>query len=503
MKPQLAGDGMTNRRVCLVIPPSPFLSDERVFMSLGVLKVASAIEATYPVDVLDLSGVANFEEVVGEYIVFKQTSIIGITVTTPQLPATVEIINTIRNITKSARIIIGGPHITLSYAAFTREKDKGLNGRATTNFRHLEALADVLVAGDGEKAIFLALGPNPPKVINADDPASALFLRNEDLNQMPWPARHLVEVDSYHYAIDGERALSIVSQLGCPFGCGFCGGRYSPSLRRMRSRSTHSVVAEMEHLHATYGVNGFMFYDDELNVNHAQITELLAGVIDLQERLGVEFRLRGFVKSQLFNEEQARLMYKAGFRWLLTGFESASPEILANMNKKATVEENTRCVAIAKANGLKVKALMSLGHPGESHATAQMTRDWLLQVKPDDFDITLITIYPGTPYYDDAIPHPQLERVWVYTYNGANLYSRDVDYRQVSDYYKGDPAIGYQSYVYTDYLQPGEIVDLRNDIERDVREKLHIPYPTSTPATRYEHSMGQTGLPESILRSTP
>ena len=494
---------MVNPRVCFVIPPSPFLSDERVFMSLGVLKVASAIEAAYPVDVLDLSGVANFGDVVEEYFRLKQTSMVGITVTTPQLPAAVAIIKTIRQATPTARIILGGPHITLVYAAFTREQDKGISGRATTTFRDLEELADVLVAGDGEKSIFEALGPNPPKVINADDPDSSMFLRNNDLNEMPWPARHLIDVSSYHYSIDGERALSIVSQLGCPFGCGFCGGRYSPSLRRMRSRSKESVLAEMEHLYAKYGVKGFMFYDDELNVNHSLFTDLLAGVIELQNRLGVEFRLRGFVKSQLFNEEQAHLMYKAGFRWLLTGFESASPEILANMNKRATVEENSRCMEIAKASGLKVKALMSLGHPGESQATAEMTRDWLLQVKPDDFDISLITVYPGTPYYDDAIAHPQLEHVWVYTYNEANLYSREIDYRTVSDYYKGDPDIGYESYVYTDYLQPGEIVKLRNNIDREVRHQLNIPYPTSTPATRYEHSMGQIGLSDSILRSTP
>lgn len=494
---------MSKSRVCLVIPPSPFLSDERVFMSLGILKVASAIEKTYPVDVLDLSGVANFEDVIEEYVGTKQADMIGITVTTPQLPATVSIINVIRRLEPSIRIILGGPHITLVHAAFIRERDKGSNGRASSAFQGLAELADVLVAGDGEKAIFEALAANPPKLVNADDPESPLFLRNIDLNEMPWPARHLIDISSYHYSIDGERALSIVSQLGCPFGCGFCGGRLSPSLRRMRSRSKQSVLAEMEHLHITYGVKGFMFYDDELNVNHALFTDLLSGIIDLQERLGVQFRLRGFVKSQLFNEEQAQLMYKAGFRWLLTGFESASPEILVNMNKKATVEENSRCIEIAKANGLKVKALMSLGHPGESRATAEMTRNWLLHVKPDDFDITLITIYPGTPYYDDATPHHNLEKIWVYTYNGANLYSQDVDYRQVSDYYKGDPTIGYESFVYTDFLQPHEIVTLRNDIDRDVREQLNIPYPSSSPSTRYEHSMGQIHLPDSILRSAP
>jgi len=489
--------------ICFVIPPSPFLSDERVFMSLGILKVAAAIESKFSVDVLDLSGVSNIGDVMRDYLNQHQVAAVGITVTTPQLPAADSIISVIRQQSPNTRIILGGPHITLVHAAYIREQQQNRIARATKAFSELKELSDVLVAGDGEKAITIALEQNPPKIINADDPSSTLFLSNKELDELPLPARHLIDVDSYHYSIDGERALSIVSQLGCPFGCGFCGGRYSPSLRRMRSKSSDNVIAEMEHLYRTYGNKGFMFYDDELNVNRAVIVELMTKVIELQKKLGVEFRLRGFVKSQLFNEEQAELMYKAGFRWLLTGFESASPEILSNMNKRATVEENTRFMDIAKSHNLKVKALMSLGHPGESHVTAHMTRDWLLDTKPDDFDITLITVYPGTPYYDDAVPHKEKENVWVYTYNGANLYSNEIDYRKVADYYKGDPNIGYKSFVYTDYLTADEIVTLRNNLEREVRDKLKIPYPTSTPATLYEHSMGQNhGIPASILRSS-
>lgn len=212
---------MTTPHICFVIPPSPFLSDERVFMSLGVLKVASAIEATYPVDVLDLSGVANFEDVVTEYTLFKKTFYVGITVTTPQLPATVSIVKTIRQHLPTARIILGGPHITLVYAAYTREQAKGMNGRATTTFLELQELADVLVAGDGEKAILLALEPNPPKVINADDPDSGLFLRNEDLNEMPWAARHLIDVDSYHSSILTVKPILTLISRNTPTGINF------------------------------------------------------------------------------------------------------------------------------------------------------------------------------------------------------------------------------------------------------------------------------------------
>jgi anaerobic magnesium-protoporphyrin IX monomethyl ester cyclase len=44
----------------LIAPPSAFLPDERVFVSLGVLKGAASLETrNYHVNLLDLSGVEN------------------------------------------------------------------------------------------------------------------------------------------------------------------------------------------------------------------------------------------------------------------------------------------------------------------------------------------------------------------------------------------------------------------------------------------------------------
>ena len=78
-------------------------------------------------------------------------------------------------------------------------------------------------------------------------------------------------------------------------------------------------------------------------------------------------------------------MFEAGFRQILVGFESGSPRILENIQKIATRDDNTRCMEIAHRHGLKVKALMSLGHPGESEETIRETHEWLLQAKPFDF----------------------------------------------------------------------------------------------------------------------
>lgn len=472
-------------------------------MSLGLLRVAAVLErAGMPVEVLDLSGIQNFQEALKFHVEHSVANVFGITSTTPQMPSASILAGIIRRTRPEAKIILGGPHPTLVLAAVKKERLPGRGpGRATRAKEELEKVFDVIVAGDGEQAIFEALKDDAPKWVDGDDPKGMLFLTNEKLNELPFPARHLVDVESYHYSIDGVPATSLIAQLGCPFGCGFCGGRNSPMLRRVRMRSTKNVIEEVSHLYKSYGVKGFMFYDDELNVN-PQMVELMNAIEKTQKDFGVEFRLRGFVKSQLFTDEQADAMYRAGFRWLLTGFESGSERILKNINKRATQAENTRCSEIAKRHGLKVKALMSIGHPGESRETLKDTRDWLLATKPDDFDVTIITPYPGSPYYDDAKRAASGD--WVYTYpeNGDKLFAEEVDYFKTADYYKGDPNGGYKSYVYTDHLSKDELVSERDALEKEIREKLKIPFNPSLPAVRFEHSMGQTALPSNILRKS-
>jgi radical SAM superfamily enzyme YgiQ (UPF0313 family) len=487
--------------VGLITPPSAFLLDERVFVSLGVLKVAAALEAQgYQVNFLDLSGVENYLAPLEDYLSACDDMAIGITATTPQLPAVMQIAQTIRQLRPDLKIILGGPHVTLVHSASKLEARRKVEGRGRKALQQLQAGFDVLVSGDGELAVFEALRPDAPKIVDGDDPKGGLFLTDRTFSDSGWPARHLVDMASYKYSIEGRSSVSLIGQLGCCFNCGFCGGRNSKSLRVIRNRSVESIVAEVEHLHRTYGYTGFMFYDDELNVSKSFMS-LLLGLTTLQMRLGVEFRLRGFVKSELFTAEQARAMYAAGFRWLLCGFEGANDRILTNINKRATLADNTRCVETAKNAGLKVKALMSVGHPGESEDTIADVRDWLMDMDVEDFDCTVITTYPGTPYYDFAV---QAEPgIWTYTQprTGDRLHSYEVDYATCADYYKGDPKGGYKSFVFTDHLSAEQLVKLRDAVEREVRERLCIPFNPGAVAMRYEHSMGM-GLPDTIHRAS-
>tara|TARA_R110002020_G_scaffold378887_2_gene589920 strand:+ start:2818 stop:4308 length:1491 start_codon:yes stop_codon:yes gene_type:complete len=492
-----------NNHICLVTPPSPFLLDERVFMHIGVLKIAAVLEKRgYKVDFIDLSGISNFTDVLNDYVKMPTSAkIIGVTATTPQVPFAVKIAEALKG--KVEKLILGGPHVSLMHSASKKEKKKNFEGsdRATKDIEQLSKFYDVLVCGDGELAIFEALETSSG-IVDADDRRSPLFLSNEQFTEFPMPARHLVDVESYKYQIEGEDAVSLIAQLGCPFFCTFCSGRNSPFLRKIRTRSTDSVLEEIEHLYLKYGFKAFMFYDDELNVNKNMVP-MMNRISDLQEKYGVDFKLRGFIKAELFDEIQAQAMYRAGFRWILTGFESGDERILTNIKKRATREDNTRCVEIAKKHGLKVKALMSVGHAGESAETIENTKNWLLQTQPEEFDCTIITTYPGSPYFDEAIKSGD-HYVYTSKLTGDKLYQKPLNYLTEQDYYKGDPSGGYISYVWTDHISAENLVKEREALEREVREKLNIPFYSARPGVKYEHSMGQGNIfiPDFILKKT-
>ena len=497
-------DQVRDVAVCFIIPPSPFLADERVFPFIGPLKVAAELRQNgNRVEGLDLSGYANYEEVVKEYC--RRTDIVtfGLTATTPQLPSAVLVQRAIKELIPHAQIVLGGPHVTMTHTAYQMDLTVKRERRGTHAWSQLTEMFDRLVVGDGELAVYHAIDPKDERqVIDAGDIKSPLFMKRGSLDDYPVPARDLIDLASYKYEIDGQPAFSVIAQLGCPFQCGFCGGRDSHVFRIARTRSTDHVVGEIESVvrarrSTDAPLSAVMFYDDELNVTKNGLEDLCRGLIDLQDRIGLEMRFRGFVKAELLTREQADLMYKAGFRVLLSGVESGSNQILDAMRKNTSREINSRCMEYAHEAGMSFKALMSIGHPGESQQTIDESIDWVLENRPEEVDWTVITQYPGSPYYD----HSEREGDhWVYVEprGGEKLYSADPDFLKDAWFYKGVPG-DYTSYVWTDYLSADQLVYLRDQAEKVIREELGLPEIQSVAAQQFEHSMG---LSSHVLRSS-
>lgn len=486
--------------VCLIIPPSPFLADERVFPSLGILKVAAVLDrAKIPVSVLDTSGYANPTLLVERFVTdHPEVSWYGLTATTPQFPSAVSIRNTIKDVNAQATIALGGPHATMTCTGWKEDRKRNRIGRGWVAFEQAQALFDTVVSGDGEEAVFPALDGQP--LVDADELRSGLFLKTGELEDYPLPMRSMIDLESYHYEIDGLPATSLIGQLGCPYLCAFCGGRQSASFRFIRTRKAAHVAAEVEHLFESYGYRGFMFYDDELNVTPTGLEDLCVALREVQDRLGVEMRFRGFLKAERFNEAQAKAMYTAGFRIVLSGVESGSDQMLTVIQKRTTAEINARCVRLAHDAGLQFKALMSLGHAGESQKTVEESIAWVLREQPDDVDWTVITQYPGSPYFDQSEPLEGQHGSWVYRAKGGEkLYSRELDYAKDAEFYKG-VAGSYVSYVWTDHLSAEDLVRVRDDAERITRRALGLSPVLAIQAEQVEHSMGQ--LPPNVLKDS-
>lgn len=512
--------------VLLINPPSPFLLDERVFPPLCLADIGAVLESNgYHVDLLDLAqdmrNPKDWKTEVAKWARKRYTSFC-ITATSPQFMYADEIRKIIRHEKPESHIVIGGAHSSMvSTLRRTKmnlwmAKDPSLKDDQERmnqmlydfdpNFAPLEEF-DLIYEGDGESAVHLAVDPKFAEE-HVRKTGSKWFVgpRVNDLNELGLPSRHLFQMETYKYSINGERAMSVMTQRGCPFTCEFCSGRDSDMYRKVRLRSPEHVIRELRHMQQVYGVKSFMFYDDEFNLVYDRTVELCKAMIELREREGIEYSWRAFIKSEIMvkHPEIADYMRKAGCIEACTGVESGSQFILKHViHKNTSPELNLKAREIIRNSGMKYKAFTMVGHPGETEEDAMDTLEWILKARPDDFDVTVCTPYPGAPIYDRA------ERFDgdIFVYDGSSdrfgrqkvdpktgkvrkhirLFFKKPNYAKIQSFYKGVPG-EYVSLVWTDEISAQRFVELREYIDNIAREKLGLPK-ISRP-TGVDQSMG-------------
>lgn len=411
-------------KITLIVPPSPFLLNDKVFVSLGILYVAAALEqAGHEVQVQDLTGGREWKNRVRE-IAREGDWPVGLTSTSADFPLVLEMLAILRAEAPRRMIIIGGPHATI----------------APDDCRDF----DRVVIGDGVAGIHLALSGGQ-KMVHAP--------MIKDLDSLPRPARHLVNMDDFHYEISGRRATNVMSQFGCPFGCIFCCGRNIAEYRSVRSRSPRDFIGELDELNRQYGFRAFMIHDDEFNLNRKRLLEMCD---HLSRR---DYLFRAFVRSDLFSDEIAEAMAGAGFYQVDSGVESGSERILKLLNKGTTPRKNAEARRLARKHGIRYKAFVTIGHPSETREDIMATKRWLLENEPDDFEIYLICPYPGSQIYDN------LERYDL---------DFDIDYRK--DVTSITRRFGeHRSFINNSHLSGAEFSLLREEVDLEVRQALGLP----------------------------
>ena len=292
------------------------------------------------------------------------------------------LLSAIKSLAPTARIVVGGPHVTI-----TREHVLGEC-----------AAIDYGVVFEGEGTLAeLCRGELPEREIKGlmfRDGDDIVYTGDKefvmDLDRIPWPRYEKFQLNKY------IRERTIYSSRGCPYKCIFCPNRIlSP---QFRPRSPKNVVDEMEYWYSK-GCRQFNFDDDNFN----QIRERVFEICDEIERRGLRnlfLRCSNGIRADRVDREMLARMKEVGFSYIAFGADGGNNRILEIVKKGETIEAIEQAIKYSFELGYGVKLLFVVGTPYE---TREDVEDKVRIAKRYPFQEVHFynTIpYPGTELYD-------------------------------------------------------------------------------------------------------
>ncbi|MCC7557326.1 MAG: B12-binding domain-containing radical SAM protein [Methanobacteriaceae archaeon] len=316
-------------------------------------------------------------------------NVVGITATTASINTALNYIDGIKKNLPNVLTVVGGSHATF-LPEDTLKECKGL---------------DVVVIGEGEETIvdltnnYIKNGfKNLNEVKGIAYKNNGVIKRSEsrelikNLDEIPFPARHLLPFESYGTSED--ESGGVITSRGCVFNCGYC----SSSLimgKKFRGRSPSNVVDELEELVNKYKIRDIAFLDDTFMLNKRRAQSIANAI---KER-GLDI---SFVASSRVDKVDKKLLEslkQSGMATLYYGVESGSQRILNLMKKGITLKQAENAVKTAKNVGVDILTSFILGYPGETPDEMDKTIKFAIKLDADYSQFSVLTPFPGTPVY--------------------------------------------------------------------------------------------------------
>jgi len=337
----------------LVNPPQPNSLDDKLDPPLGLMYIAAVLRSlNMQVRIVDLCFVdkKDWSNEIG------YCDYCGITVFSSSLYLAKEIAAMAKENNPECITVAGGPHPT------------------SLPYDSLEFF-DCIVRGEGD---FVFKSPQKsivtmPLIDNLDD--------------IPFPARDLVNIQAYTRKVAGQKATSITTSRGCPYICAFCCKDVFG--HKVRYFSIPRVIEEIESVIRDYGIRAFIFYDDTFALERRRFYPLCKEL----KKLNIVYRCNGNSRNNTI--EDFETLYDSGCREIAFGIESGSQLILDKIHKGTTVEDNKKAIQNAKKAGLIVKAFLMIGSPGESADTIEETKRFMWEAQPDQYTLFNFVPLPG------------------------------------------------------------------------------------------------------------
>lgn len=359
-------------KIQLIHPPHPTATDDKLDAPLGLLYVAAAIiRAGHKAVVTDLCGMKTEQD---WKVQIEDADIYGISSYVCTIDISARIAELCLEKNPGAYIVGGGANFT------------GLV--ETGGWEHIPNIFNSIVVGAGELAILDFI-----KDIKQGRKPRLTYERplGRDLDDYAGPMYGLVDLQSYHRKISGEKSVTILTSRGCPFRCNFCG--LPSQSRTVRYRSAESVAQEIEYIIDRFKIKAFNFQDDTFIVNKKRVKKLM----DLIGPLDIKFRCLG--RAGLDTEEDYRIMREAGCQSIAWGIESGSQRMLDRMNKQVKVGDNYNVIEWAKKYDILDRIFLMVGFPGESRESLEETKAFINFADPSQYIASTFQPYPGIPVW--------------------------------------------------------------------------------------------------------
>lgn len=229
--------------------------------------------------------------------------------------------------------------------------------------------------------------------------------RVDNLNLLPRPARHLVNMEGYFHIGQfhssksrSKRVLNVMCSRGCPERCTFC---TTPEVygQLTRWRSTEHIMDEIYNDVKDFNIGEIQFDDDTLTVNRKNLMDLCKEI----GKLGIYWCTPNGTKVNYHQRHQYdmyKTMHDAGCYQVTLACESGVQRVLDKIvNKRLPVETIYPAIQNAQKAGLLVHTFWILGFPGETHEEMQQTVDFALNSGSDSFSFAILQPLAGTPLY--------------------------------------------------------------------------------------------------------
>lgn len=366
--------------------------------------------------------------------VAHQPDVIGFTCTSPFFHLSKSVAEGIKRVAPHIPIAVGGPHITImKETALLSAFDYAFVGEAEESW---PAFLARLEQGKDVSTVAGLLFRRNGEIVSTGQPADIT-----DLDVLPAPARHLLDMSRYKLGTLRGRLpfTSIQTMRGCPWKCIFCASE-ALKTTEMRVRSPRSVVNEMKQVVETFGTRHFYIVDDVMTLWKDHILE----IADLIAQEGLSVTFEGSTRANLVEDDVIARLVKSGLIRLSFGLETVDPEIRKTMKKQVPLEHYVRANAICNRHGVEALNSVMIGLPGETRETVRATLDFLRharEVKQANFAIAVP--YPGTEFHALAVKGDK----------GVTLMTEDFsEYRR---YGSAVTTVG--------DLSPQDLIDLQNE----------------------------------------